>query len=109
MTGPTGGPFVPDLTDLVRVGDNGMEITPQPGHLIFTNNEGDIKLWQVGTNGAMTPLDLPDGPAGPPGSAASAPRHLHDIEPPVALSYGVVRDRFATFKYGVNSEAVIVP
>jgi hypothetical protein len=109
VTGPASGPFVPDLTNVLRVSPDGVDIRPAVGDLLFTNADGDIKLWQVGPGNTTTPLDLPNGPTGATGSSASRSTHTHKLRPLGTLSYGEVRDRFPTLKYEVDPDGSLTP
>jgi hypothetical protein len=96
----------PDLTNLGRVSQMGTAMLPAPGDWVFTNENGDIKLWSIGPGGVFgTPVDLTDGPQGNTGPAAGAQgEHTHELIAPQGIpTYANVRDNYVGVTYSVGS------
>lgn len=106
---PLGTNMQPDLDFAFRVDMQGNVLEPNHGDWIVTNTWGDIKVWVVGPGNTFTaPIDLPDGPQGPPGPDVSAAgRHTHELVGKTAPTYAKVRDNYVGEKFTIgNAQAV---
>lgn len=99
----------PDLTNIVRTDSEGVNMTPGHGDWIITNENGDVRIWLVGPGGTFTvPIDLPDGPQGPPGPDTTASgKHVHELVAKVTPTYANVRDNYAGAKFVVGSATAV--
>lgn len=100
----TGG--VPDLTGLTKIAPDGTDLVPKQGDWVLTRENGDLKLWPLGAGASVgTAIDLPDGPAGPPGDPATA-QHTHTYAM-ATNSYALIRDRYVGSDVTVSDTLVV--
>lgn len=100
----------PDLENIIKVAPDGTELPPKQGDWVITNDGGNLLVWRIGAGGTFgTPIDLADGPKGPPGQPSGA-QHTHNLEPATGIpTYQAVRDRFAGVQFTVGETQVYEP